>query len=206
MSVIAAAIAMMPAAARPAIVTVHLDPLLPPGALRVDGAEFHRPSRGLLVAEPTTVPTAVWLHELAHVRMLGPRPESEPARRLVQAMEEGAADYCAATWLGRADLGSRDLGAARRPDAGQWAALGLPDLAFDPHDLGLGWAAALWSIRPADPALAETLMTCLRDAPVRPTGVGPWLEAWLPRCRVAARPVIREALRAWLPDELQYSR
>lgn len=84
----------LPPALRPPQVVVHLDPQATPPIDRVEG---HRPSGSILLMRRAIpeLDRGIWLHELAHVLMSGPRPTGTLDSRLIAAVEEGVADYFA---------------------------------------------------------------------------------------------------------------
>lgn len=194
-------LASIPPALRPARVRVHHEPALPIGARPLAQPEFHRPSGALLVAA-ARAPDAIWLHELAHVRMAGARPSGQVARRVLDALEEGVADYYAATIGNSPVLASRRLDRPPRIFADDWAGLALPS--FDPHRLGWSFAASLWAVEPRAGAVLEDLLACMSRttesaADLRASAV---LAAWLAFCPERSRAAIRAHVCSWLPAEL----
>lgn len=145
---------------------------------------------------------SVWLHELAHVTSRGERPHTRSARRIVAAVSEGVADYVAAAALADPTIGDastqrRDLRAPPRVRPGQWEAVVFDGVRFDVHEHGWRLAAELWTRR-VDPGDA---VRCLADAHFArgATTVASELRPWLDGCA----PAFAEAVRAWLPDELE---
>lgn len=191
----------LPAALRPTRVVIHHAPALPTGGRPIAQLEMHRPS-GSLLATASAIPRAVWLHEVAHLRMLGVRPRAAVARRLFDALEEGIADYYAATTLGSPRLGPRALDRPPALVADDWAQLALRS--FDPHRLGHKLAASLWASEPAGGALVEDLVDCMAGAAETPADArtSAAFGAWLAGCPTRSRGAIRSVVCSWLPREL----
>ena len=95
-------LATVPPRLRPERLVVHWLPSAEQGSAASTPLETHAATGDILVASPsaTELDGTVWLHEIAHVRMRGARPAGRQARRLLRALEEGAADYFAATLSG----------------------------------------------------------------------------------------------------------
>ncbi|MGE3675256.1 MAG: hypothetical protein AB7K71_36645 [Polyangiaceae bacterium] len=150
---------------------------------------------------------AVWLHELAHVQSMGKRPSEPIAQRLLRAIEEGAADYYAASLTGSQTLGviegraQRDLSQRVDPQLSEWSALALG--AADPHRFGWALASQLWKRYGPSPELASDLLRGL--AALEPREVRGALVIWELRRAVPARSraVLEACLLAWLPEELR---
>jgi hypothetical protein len=156
------ALALVPDRLRPARVTVHLEPALPPGSAPLGALEYHADSASLFArrADLAQIESSVWLHELGHLRARGARPRGRIERRIYAVIEEGAADYYAATIGGSARLrspdGARDLDRPAGVPPEYWVTLLAP--AFDPHPLGWELAAALWKIEKAPGPLLHDLI------------------------------------------------
>ena len=144
------ALALVPDRLRPERVTVHLEPALPSGSAPLGSLEYHADSATLFARREdiAELDSSVWLHELGHLRARGTRPRSRIEQRIFAVIEEGAADYYAATIRGDARLsspeGTRDLNRPPGVPPEFWVTLLAP--AFDPHPLGWEFAAALWRI------------------------------------------------------------
>jgi hypothetical protein len=189
---------------------------LAPAALQVEVQRHERAARvqfdatsGSLLAGPgaEALPASVWLHELGHARMRGARPSGVLGRRLIQAIDEGAADYFAASISGSPRLGDaselRDLTAPPHVAASEWAALALPS--FDPHRMGWALAARLYALEPQRGPLLDALVACLdgeseleRAADTPSASV----QALLQACPASARERISQVLAEWLPAAL----
>jgi hypothetical protein len=212
---LAAALERMPGPLRPAHVEVHLDPLLePPVPLR--GVEVQR-ATGALLAGSAALPAlavekgalGVWLHELAHVRAAGARPSAGIPKRLFAALEEGVADYLAATVGGSTRVGAhgleqRELTAAPVLHASEWARLALPD-AFEPHRFGWAFAAELHRSEPRAAALLEDSLIALASRAAWPDAANTpatALSELLRRCPARSRAALDAALSRWIPREL----
>ena len=206
------AIDRIPVGLRPARVTLHVDPQLPAHAPPLSRVEFHRPSHALLVVsrDRWAMTPTVWLHELAHVQMDGPRPRGFVAQRLLAVLEEGIADLYAAQISGQSVIGSergavgRDLGAPPSLPAPRWEPLFVDRQRFDPHLLGWALAARLWA-RADRAVLLPALLSCMANpspVPERADTPREALRAWLHRCPSGSLPAIREVVDGWFPAEL----
>ncbi|MCA9628260.1 MAG: hypothetical protein KC766_11365 [Myxococcales bacterium] len=185
-------------------VSVRVEPSLIGSSAQVDlaAAVVLAPPEDVTLRDP-----GVWLHELAHLQSSGKRPQEPIARRVLRAVEEGAADYYAASLSGSTTLGvvegraQRDLSQSVEPRASEWAALAFG--AADPHRFGWALAARLWRRFGADAQLASDLLQAL--ARIEPRGrpgarvVRALVLALPPR----SRPALERELMAWLPAELQ---
>ena len=203
----------IPEALRPGRVEVHLGPKLD-GRPPLQGVEFHAPSRALLVERESKLELdhSVWLHELAHVRLAGARPEGPLARRVWATIEEGVADYFAAAVSGSPRLGRgrrgqpvRDLSDPPGASARDWALLALPSVRADPHRLGWRLAAELWRREPRPGPLLEDVATALsgrealegsRDIPSEA------IAAFVARCPARSRATVTDVVTAWAPREI----
>jgi hypothetical protein len=130
--------------------------------------------------------------------MLGPRPSAAVSSRVLAALEEGIADYYAATILGSPELGARSLAAPPRITGDDWAAIAQP--AFDPHRLGWKLAGSLWARR----VDLEDLVDCMAHGVDDASGsrVSDAIAAWLDACPVRSRDAIRAHVCSWVPREL----
>lgn len=151
--------------------------------------------------------SAVWLHELAHVQAMGRRPEEPIAQRLVRAVEEGAADYYAASLTGSTTLGvvegraQRDLSLGVTLQPTDWAALALG--AADPHRFGWSLASELWRSLGAEPTVARDLLRGLSELQPESRRGARVLAALVAAVPERSRRTIDAALQRWLPNELQ---
>lgn len=201
------ALQTLPSNLHPPVLTLHYRPSLAENVQVVAAVEVHRVTGSLLVSSAAeNVPTSVWLHEIAHLAMLGPRPSSLLARRLTQSIEESFADTIAALALTSPLLGGgpmplRDLSATSQwqPNAELLAATGV----FDPHPLGLGLARRLWTRRSA--LQPDSLAQCLRDASDLRSAHSrhDTLHAVLAACPNSVRSALHEAFNQWLPGSLE---
>lgn len=166
------------------------------------------PERGELVVSSDLVDAdqSVWLHELAHFGVHGPRPTSSVGRRLASAIEEGVADYFAATLrgstrVGDSRIGIRDLAHPPRISAESWASLGLSG--FDSHHFGWAFAAELWKAEPGSRALLTDLVAVLSgDAFADSESPRAIFAALVAACPERSRARLGAAVRAWAPEEL----
>jgi len=171
---------------------------------------YHR-STGTLLAGGATraLDETVWLHELAHKAMDGTRPAGALAARLVDAVEEGAADYFAAALSGRPSVGSlsggerRDLVSPAAPGASEWAALAVPG-AFSSHRFGAILAAQLLDAEPRPGELLRDLIQSLGDDEPWPAASSPRavVDELVRRSPLRSRRALEAALLGWLPREL----
>jgi len=203
-----AVLAAMPRSLRPVPLVVHLDPDVH-GAAPIDRVEVHQASGALLLASKAQVDRTVLLHELAHVRMRGPRPASRMAERLLRAVEEGVADWVAATIVGSPLLGGADEGRDLRhpPEVSTfaWAALALPQVRFDPHELGWQLGAVLWREHRTGGSLRDDLVAALADPAPWPADVSTPAQTvahLISRCPAGSRDRVAGLLDAWSPSEL----
>jgi hypothetical protein len=202
-----AALDAMPRALRPVPLVVHLDPRVRDAA-PIDRVEVHQGSGALLLASGASLDATVLLHELAHVRMRGPRPASRIAERLLRAVEEGVADWVAATLVGSPVLGDGDGRDLRRPPEAStfaWASLALPQVRFDPHELGWQLGAVLWREHSDGGALRDDLVAALADPALWPADVRTLAQTvahLVARCPARSRDQLTRVLHAWGPSEL----
>lgn len=206
----------IPTELRPQTVAIHLSHAPSAGLAPPWHIEFHRPSRSLLLGGGTDDPIdpSVFLHELAHVKMAGDRPERAPASRLMRAVEEGIADYFAAALGGSPRLGSastehtptRDLRHPPRLMPGDWESIALEGLPEQPHRLGWVLAAELRRLASGPGPLLEDLLQCMAGLhlaeDLAPTAKA-ILAAWLSTCPARSRQSLQTALTRWLPPALR---
>lgn len=200
-------LAQIPARFAPAALTLELDPALGAGVPPLRGVECHAQSAALLVsADAERLPDSVWLHELAHVRLQGARPRTVLARHVLEALEEGVADYYAAAIGGTPVLGpseqQRDLRQASPAGPSEWASLAFPG--FDPHHLGAALGATLYAAEPRPAELLGEAIACLDgDSALRDTErPGPAIEALLAACPEREKARFSSLIHDWFPAEL----
>ena len=155
---------------------------------------------------------SVWLHEIAHVIVRGGRPERDPGRRVMAAVEEGVADWLAASVSASPELGRvhasgavRDLRSPPPRSSTDWALLALPGIEKDVHELGWQLAALLFRAEPTPGPLLNDVVRALADpAAFRGPSDTPGgaLEAFVLRCPQRSRQRLRDVLVAWVPREL----
>jgi hypothetical protein len=162
-------------------------------------------SRGvILVEQGLRLDRSVWLHEIAHLRLRGARPEGLLGRRIHRAIEEGVADYFAAV-LGRSPaLSARDLRSAPPPSAAVWGKYLTPRIDADAHELGWQLGGLLWTRAPHSSELLQDLVTTLSGtapyrAADRPADI---LREVIQRCPVRSRALLRTVFATWIPSEL----
>jgi hypothetical protein len=208
------ALLLVPNHLRPQTVRVHLDPALPSGAAPLALLETHVESASLFARSSgaADVDPSVWLHELAHLRARGTRPNGRIQRRIYAAIEEGVADYYAAVFRGDPRLshaeGARDLERPPRVPAEYWVT--LLDPVFDPHPFGWELAAALWRIDRKPGPLLEDLIEGLSahsaaaklpaEPVATPTNVA---RSFVTRCPARSRRAIAGALTRAFGVELE---
>lgn len=202
------ALSTIPSELRPVVVTLDVTPSYAAGAPRVSLLEYVRGSRSIVVGDAgLEASRAVWLHELAHVRAAGSRPNGPLGLRLLGAIDEGVADYFAAVISGDPVLGhgpaQRDLRDPPRVTASEWASLAFAG--FDTHRLGWGLAAHLYAEDARGGSLLRDAIACLdgegalAQAPDSPAAV---VAAFLSECPAAGRARLAKILSQWLPPEL----
>jgi hypothetical protein len=193
---------------------------------RLDGISYDTEKGAILVHPGASdeLVHSVWLHEIAHVIVRGGRPERDPGRRVMAAVEEGVADWMAASLsespeLGRVHAGraARGSGARKTGDAVRdlrfppprsttdWAMLALPGIEKDVHELGWQLAALLFRAEPAPGPLLSDVVRALSDPAAfagRSDTPGGALEAFVLRCPQRSRQRLRDVLVAWVPREL----
>ncbi|MBX3128913.1 MAG: hypothetical protein KF718_19510 [Polyangiaceae bacterium] len=187
----------------PRPVVVHLDPRATGGA-PVREIEAHA-SGQLLVSSstPAVDDPSVVLHELFHLGARGRRPEGARQRRAFVALEEGAADYFAASVLRVPEVGTRDgrerrrLDGPERPTVGEW--LDVISGSAPPHALGQKLGSALWSVFGADGSRAVALGGCLATVSSEPVT----LAGFVDEC-ARVTPDLREPLTRWMVGEPGY--
>jgi hypothetical protein len=201
----------VPTRLAPERVVLDWEPSVAPGVPRVRGIEFHTQSGSLLLSSSAPdLSREAWLHELGHVRMQGARPRTPLARRLLQAIEEGFADYYAAAVAGTprvaAEGEARDLSQPPRTDETDWMRLTLES--FEPHRLGWALASELYRREARAGALLEDAVACL-DGPSPldrlPESAAAAVRGLLAECPERSRDSLSQALGAWLPAEISAS-
>lgn len=174
---------------------VHVD-IDVQAALPVHTVEAHT-SGALLVGKAPTDDT-IWLHEIFHTQAGHPTSSDPLVARTLRALEEGSADYFAATFTGTAQVGARDgrevrnLMGPERTDELLW--LRFAQGKADSHLLGSMFARELWSERPGSPDVAQALVRCLRNAARAPLRDVSELSAF---CPDSSRPVVERAVARW---------
>jgi hypothetical protein len=147
-------------------VELYLDPRVADGP-PVREIETHA-SGGLLAASASRALSdeSIVLHELFHVAVSRERPSDARRARIFRALEEGLADYFAASITGRSEIGSADgretrrLTPLRRATELEWVTTATGQVA--PRALGHSLASELWHAWGADPRRATLLAECLR--------------------------------------------
>lgn len=202
------ALGMIPFELKPAPVVIDLGLIREPGVPAPDVVEYHRTGRSILVgAAGADASVEMWLHELSHARMAGARPKGPLARRLIDAVEEGVADYFAASLAHNPLLGTpsrqRDLMHPPRVGGSEWATLAFDG--FDTHRMGWVLAAKLYEVAPMGGSLLHDAVACLdgesqlgvvADSPA--AAIGALLEA----CPQQGRSRLSRIFQSWLPPEL----
>ncbi|MDF3064893.1 MAG: hypothetical protein K0R38_494 [Polyangiaceae bacterium] len=202
------ALSAIPNELRPSLVVVDVEPRYGATVPPVAQLAYLRTSGSLVVGSAGEAASqAVWLHELAHVRLAGARPKGAIAQRLVDAIEEGIADYFAAALGGDAVVGSggaqRDLRQPPPASASEWASLALEGVGT--HRMGWRLAARLYERDAQGGSLLRDAVACLDGdsglgaAPETPAGV---VDAFLQACPEAGRARLAGILSEWLPLEL----
>jgi hypothetical protein len=147
-------------------VELFLDPRVVDGP-PVREIETHA-SGGLLAASGSRALSdeSIVLHELFHVAVSRERPSDARRARIFEALEEGLADYFAASVTGRSEVGSTDgretrrLTPRRSATELEWVTTATGQIG--PHALGHALASELWHAWGADPRRAARLAECLR--------------------------------------------
>ena len=147
-------------------VEVYLDPEVTNGA-PLREIETHA-SGALLVSSksPALRDESIVLHELFHVAVARKRPKGARPARIFRALEEGAADYFAASVMGKPEVGSVDGRETRRLTPRRtateldWVATATGQVG--PHALGHILASELWDAWGPDARRATLLAECLR--------------------------------------------
>lgn len=202
------ALGMLPFSLKPAPVVIDLGVLREPGVAAPDIVEYHPGGRSILVGTAgADASVEMWLHELGHARLAGARPKGALARRLIDAVEEGVADYLAASVARNALLGTpsrrRDLMRPPRVGHGEWATLAFDG--FDTHRMGWVLAAKLYELQPMGDSLLHDAVACLDgDSELATAGDTPAaaIAALLDACPEQGRPRLQRVLQSWLPPEL----
>jgi hypothetical protein len=202
------ALRMLPFSLKPAPVVIDLGVLREPGVGAPDIVEYHPRARSILVgAAGAAASVEMWLHELGHARMAGARPKGALARRLIDAVEEGVADYLAASVAHNAVLGTpsrrRDLMHPPHVGPGEWATLAFDG--FDTRRMGWVLAAKLYELQPMGDSLLHDAVACLDgDSALATAGDSPAaaIAALLDACPEQGRPRLQRVLQGWLPPQL----
>jgi hypothetical protein len=203
----AQALARVPASLRPDRLVLELEPRLSGGEPKVEGVEYHRSGALLIGAGSESVGLEQWLHEIAHVRLAGTRPSGKLARRLIDAVEEGVADYFAASVANTPLLGEaprqRNLREPPAIGASEWASLAFDG--FDTHRMGWVLAAELYRLDPSAGELLEDSVACLdHESALQSVDDSPAaaISALLSACPERSRARLSRAFRNWLPPQL----
>jgi hypothetical protein len=202
------ALGMVPFSLKPASVIIDLGLLRAPGVSAPDVIEYHREGRAILVgAAGGDASVEMWLHELAHARMAGARPKGALAGRLIDAVEEGVADYFAASIAHNALLGTpsrrRDLMHPPRVGPSEWASLDFDG--FDTKRMGWVLAAKFYELQPMGDSLLYDAVACLdgeSELGVAADSPGAAIAALLEACPQQGRPRLQRIFQSWLPPEL----
>jgi hypothetical protein len=177
-------------------VALYLDPRVADGP-PVREIETH--ASGVLLAASASralSDESIVLHELFHVAVSRARPSDAHRARIFQALEEGLADYFAASVTGRSEIGSTDgretrrLAPRRRATELEWVTTATGQVA--PHALGHALATELWHAWGADPPRAARLAECLRA----PANVGKDVLELVRDCS-APDPAMRRPFGCW---------
>lgn len=204
-----AALQLVPPELRPSRpLAVELELQLESGVPPVDEIVYDRTLHALLVpSSGAALDRTQWLHELAHARLVGSRPKGVLAARVLEAVEEGAADYFAATLAGTSRVGSskrqRDLRMPPRVGPSEWASLAFDG--FDRHRMGWVLAARLYEMDDKGGSLLRDVVACLdgeSDLAAAADSPAAALDALLAACPEQGRPRIGRALQDWLPPQL----
>lgn len=202
------ALGMMPVPLKPASVIIDLGLLREPGASVPDVIEYHRDGRAILVgAAGASASVETWLHELARARMAGARPKGALARRLIDAVEAGVADYLAASIAHNALLGTssrrRDLMHPPRVSPSEWASLEFQG--FDTQRMGWVLAAKFYELQPMGDSLLYDAVACLdgdSELGTASDSAAGAIAALLEACPQQGRPRLERIFQSWLPPAL----
>ncbi len=155
---------------------------------------------GDLLVNQAPADETIWLHEYFHTLVGHPKGKSELVTRSLRALEEGAADYFAATFAKTHEVGSedgrevRDLADPRRAGERLWL-LFIRNKA-DLHTLGLSFARELWAEHGANPKIALALIGCLqRGATAKPLSDPTDLATF---CPAEVRTTISNSIHRWM--------
>lgn len=196
---------------RPAQVTIHLSPKLVAGAAPILVSEVHTPSASILIngQDLDRLDASTLLHEFGHLQWRSPHPRGLIASRIMASLEEGIADYYAATTQGSAKLGFSGGQAARdllqRPVwlRGGWTRLSRETEVWRAHEQGWDWAALLWSHEQKPGVLLFDLLVCMRNARIEAsTSPAQVIRAWLETCPARSQDTIDALLHRWIPRTL----
>jgi hypothetical protein len=202
------ALGMLPVPLKPLPAIIDLGLLRESGVSGPEVIEYHPRGRAILVgAAGATASVEMWLHELAHARLAGARPKGALARRLIDAVEEGVADYLAASVAHNAVLGTparrRDLMHPPRVGPGEWASIEVDG--FDTQRMGWVLAAKFYELQPMGDSLLYDAVACLDgESELRTAADSPAaaIAALLEACPVQGRPRLERILQGWLPPAL----
>jgi hypothetical protein len=199
----------VPADLRPAHVVIHVGPKLEAAAPPIHVAEVHRATKSILINadDVAKLDSSTLLHELAHLQMAAIHPAPGIASRLVASLEEGIADYYAATIGGSAVLGTgpaaRNLN--QRPVwlRGGWTKLGQPREPWSAQQQGWDLGALLWQHEKRPGPLLRDLISCMKEARIE-TGesVEDIVSAWLGTCPSRSQSLIDEFMHRWIPQAM----
>ncbi len=155
---------------------------------------------GALLVNQAPADETIWLHEYFHTISGHPAGKTELATRSLRALEEGAADYFAATFAETHEVGSadgrevRDLSDPKRAGERLWL-LFARDRA-DVHTLGLSFARELWAVHGGNSQLALALATCLqRGAAATPISDPSELAKF---CPAHTRTTVSKSISRWM--------
>lgn len=205
------ALQALPAEHRTSTLSVRLDesavgaerePHVPPTSRTIVFAPSSRAAR-----DPS-----IWLHEIAHVRARGTHARyTTSVARLRRAVEEGMADYYAASARHEPLVGAidgrevRNVREAPPLALSEWATLPFPSAPFDAHRFGGALAALAFEAHEYDLDLARIALDALARNPM--PGSEPRtplaLVEWLTPGDVPRSSELRLLLCTWLPSELR---
>ncbi len=174
---------------------VHLDPTIPDGPALTE-IETHASGELLLASRSNAYrDPSILLHELFHVAAAGKRPDEPRLARAVTAMEEGAADYFAASVLADPKVGAadgrevRNLAKHHSVTEQHWVATVTGQIG--PHELGFGLSSRLWRDLGPSPERARLLAECLGDLPKQSS------LTTVTECTRVRDPRLASSLRGW---------
>ena len=155
---------------------------------------------GALLVNSAPADETIWLHEYFHTLAGHPKGKTKLVTRSLRALEEGAADYFAATFAKTHEVGSedgrevRDLANPRRARERLWL-LFIRNKA-DLHTLGLSFARELWAEHGASPKIALGLIDCLRRGATAQSLTDPTELAQF--CPAELRNTISNSINRWM--------